>query len=448
MRRPLRAALTAVLATACAVTLPVTAGAATDAGGEPSGERARARTQLVSAAPSGAAGAGTSSSMQVSANGRYVAFLSSAADLVPGDTNKVSDVFVRDLRTHRTSRVSVASDGAQSDATSGSLGISGDGRRIAFVSSAGNLAPGGRGGIFVHDRRTGDTRRVSPADEPDDGSAGSFSYGPVMSAGGRYVAFVSNAAVLTPGVPRPGQQSYVHDLRTGTTERVSRTVDGGLPSAQSRPTSLSADGRHVALESRAADLVPGDTNDDDDIFVHDRRTGRNERVSVADDGAEIPAHRLHLGGGDLSADGRYAVFETASGTAVPGDTNNRTDVFVRDRVRRTTERVSLGVGGVQPTHHMSLSRISGNGRYVSFYGYSANLVPGDTNRTGDVFLRDRFRGTTERVSLGVDGAQGNANSAASALDRTGRTVAFGTLADNLTPEDTNDDPDVFARLRR
>ncbi|MGW8375082.1 hypothetical protein [Streptomyces sp. ODS28] len=443
-RSPRRAFVTGLVAAAAlAPCLPAVA-----AGG---GDAARGRTKLVSATPAGAPGNGASTNLRTSADGRHIAFLSDAGDLVPGDTNGVADVFVRDLRTGRTERVSVASDGAQSDAGSGSLGVSRDGRVVAFVSSAGNLAPGGAGGIFVHDRRTGETRRVSPPDRPSDGGPASFSYAPQLSADGRYVAFTSNAAALSPGEPAPGPdnryQAYVHDLRTGRTERASTAADGSRADRDARPTALSADGRLVSLTTRATNLVPGDTNDEEDVFVRDRRTGRTERISVADDGAEVPSHRGDLGGGALSADGRYAVFESGGDALVAGDTNDTTDVFVRDRRRGTTERVNLSAAGGQLAYRSIWSDISGSGRYVSFATYDPGVVPGDTNGRFDVFLRDVARGSTQRISLGEGGAQPDGDSIVSSLDHRGRTVAFGSLAGNLARGDTNDAPDVFARLR-
>jgi Tol biopolymer transport system component len=233
----------------------------------------------------------------ISANGRYAAFTSEASNLVPGDTNGLGDVFVRDLWTGTTRRVSVASDGTQGNDSSGSESeaISADGRYVAFDSGASNLVPGDanhRGDVFVRDLRSGTTRLVSVATSGTQGNhTSSFA---AISADGRYVAFDSTASNLVPGDTNHSADVFVRDLRSGTTQRVSVASDGTQTNGDSYFPAVSADGRYVAFESV-------NTSDNLDVFVRDLRSGTTQRVSVARDGTPAESGS---GGAAISADGR------------------------------------------------------------------------------------------------------------------------------------------------
>ncbi len=241
-------------------------------------------TTRVSVNSTGAQGNGHSAYPSISADGRFVAFASGASNLVPGDTG-YWDVFVHDRQTGTTTRVSVSSTGTQSNDNSGDPSISADGLYVAFTSSAQNLIPGdtnGRADVFVHDRQTGTTTRVSVNST---GTQGDFnSWRPAISANGRYVAFISDATTLVPGDTNGRADVFVHDRQTGATTRVSVSSAGiqgdGFVEGSSTP-SISADGRFVAFASGASNLVPGDTNNQKDVFVHDRQTGATTRVSVS-----------------------------------------------------------------------------------------------------------------------------------------------------------------------
>jgi Tol biopolymer transport system component len=294
----------------------------------------------------------------ISADGRYVAFHSDASNLVPGDTNGTWDIFVHDRLTGQTTRVSVASDGTQGNNGSGDPSISADGRYVAFTSEASNLVPGDTNGtwdIFVHDRVTGQTTRVSVASDGSEGYGSSFSSS--ISADGRYVAFSSWASNLVPGDTNGWADVFVHDRVTGQTTRVSVASDGTEGNHVSLLPSISADGRYVAFSSWASNLVPGDTNEVQDIFVHDRLTGQTSRVSVASGGTE--------GNGasefpSISADGRYVAFYSAASNLVPGDTNGTWDIFVAAAVEPTAMRLQWGdvncSGGVDAVDALQLLR--------------------------------------------------------------------------------------------
>ena len=234
-----------------------------------------------------------------------------------------------------------------------------------------------------------------------------------ISADGRYVAFSSDAPNLVPGDTNDALDVFVHDRETGTTSRVSVDSAGTQAEGVSGFTSISADGRYVAFGSRAPNLVPGDTNDALDVFVHDRTTGTTSRVSVDSAGSQAEGGSAFT---SISADGRYVAFGSAAPNLVPGDTNDALDVFVRDRETGTTSRVNVDSAGTQAEGVSGLgnrdSSISADGRYVAFGSDAPNLVPGDTNDAQDIFVHDRERGTTSRVSVDSAGTQTSTPTAA------------------------------------
>src|SRR5437016_5587381 len=240
-------------------------------------------TERVSVTSGGTEGNGASLGSALSADGRFVAFDSAATDLVAGDTNGVSDVFVHDRQTGTTERVSVASDGTQGNGKSGLLSfafppaLSGDGRFVAFVSFATNLVAGDTNGatdVFVHDRQASTTERVSVAFYGTQGNDASSS--PALSGAGRFVSCPSAATNLVAGDTNGATDVFVHDRQTGTTERVSVASGGTQGNGISAAPALSADGRFVAFHSTATNLVAGDTNGANDVFVHDRQASTTD----------------------------------------------------------------------------------------------------------------------------------------------------------------------------
>jgi archaellum component FlaF (FlaF/FlaG flagellin family) len=397
--------------------------------------------QRVSLAADGTQGDGNSGLSDFSADGRYVAFASYASNLVPGDTNGVRDVFVYDRQTDTIERVSFAADGTQGNGGSGAVSISDDGRYVAFESQANNLVPGDTNAmsdVFVYDRQTDMIERVSVATDGTQGDGKSYSTR--ISADGRYVAFYSNASNLVPGDTNGTWDAFVYDRQTDTIERVSLASDGTQGNGSSSYPSISDDGRYVAFGSSASNLVPGDTNGHWDVFVYDRQTDTIERVSLASDGTQ--ANDGVLPTYPISADGRYVAFQSWASNLVPGDTNGMPDVFVYDRQTDTIERVSLASDGTQANHLSAVSSISVDGRYVAFNSFASNLVPGDTNGVEDAFLYDRQTDTVQRVSVAADGTQGNGSSGA-LISADGRYVALGSSASNLVPDDTNGFNDAF-----
>jgi Tol biopolymer transport system component len=406
-------------------------------------------TERASVSSSGEQGNDLSGSPSISADGRFVAFSSYASNLVPGDTNGDLDVFVRDRELGTTERVSLSPIGDQGDGDSYYPSISADGRFVAFQSSASSLVPGDTNGVvdvFVRDRQLGTTERVSVSSS---GGQGNNESGyPSISADGRFVAFQSYASNLVPGDTNGRADVFVRDRQLETTERVSLSSSGEQGNSESWYLSISADGRFVAFQSSASNLVPGDTNVDHDVFVRDRQLGTTGRVSVSSSGEQgnYAASRYP----SISADGRFVAFSSYAPNLVPGDTNGTHDVFVRDRELGTTERVSLSSSGEQGNSQSWDPSISADGRFVAFFSWASNLVPGDTNGYLDAFVRDRELGTTERVSLSSSGEQGNDISGwfyALSVSANGRFVAFRSDASNLVAGDTNGYRDVFVRDR-
>ena len=316
-------------------------------------------------------------------------------------------MFVRDLRSGTTQLVSVAADGTQANSDSFGPAISADGRYVAFDSLASNLVPGDtndHSDVFVRDRRSGTTQLVSVA--TDGTQANSDSFDPAISADGRYVAFGSDASNLVPGDTNGTDEVFVRDRRSGTTQLVSVATGGTQANGRSFIPAISADGRYVVFGSDASNLVPGDTNGTDEVFVRDLRSGTTQRVSVATGGTQANSDSFSPA---ISADGRYVAFDSDASNLVPGDTNHHADVFVRDLRSGTTQLVSVATDGTQANGNSSYEpAISADGRYVAFGSDASNLVPGDTNENSDVFVRDRQSGTTQRVSVATDGTQANA----------------------------------------
>jgi len=404
-------------------------------------------TERVSVDSAGNEGNAHSWGADISADGRYVAFLSDASNLVPSDTNRVGDVFVHDRETGTTTRVSVDSAGNEGDDVSSYPDISADGRYVAFESSASNLVPGDTNGhcdIFVHERQTGVTERVSVDTAGNEGDY--ESYMPAISADGRYVAFQSGALNLVPGDTNAEMDIFVHDRQTGITERVSVDSGGNEGNGQSDPPAISADGRYVAFGSWASNLVAADTNADMDVFVHDRQTGVTERVSVDSAGNEGGHWSRYPA---ISADGRYVAFPSSASNLVVGDTNDRDDIFVHDRQTGANERVSVSSAGNEGNAYSDFPAISADGRYVAFESQASNLVPADTNGEFciDVFVHDRQTGATDRVSVDSAGNEGGHWSRYPAISGDGRYVAFESWAWNLVPGDTNGSQDVLVHDR-
>ena len=341
-----------------------------------------------------------------------------------------------------TRRVSISSEETQANRRSAYSAISADGRYVAFLSKASDLVANDTNGdwdVFVRDRQRGTTRRVSLTSAG--GEAAGSSTSPSVSADGRYVAFQSYASDLVANDTNDAHDVFVRDRQARTTERVSISSAEVQGNGGSAAPSISAGGRYVAFGSIASDLVTNDTNNTDDVFVRDRHAGTTERVSISSAERQATGYSYS---GSISADGRFVAFDSTADDLVAADINRQRDIFLRDRQQGTTSRVSVTSTEDEAENHSFSPSISADGRYVAFVSYASDLVADDTDRI-DVFLRDRQLGTTSRLSLSSAGAQANGDSLHPSISSDGRYVAFASQASDLQANDTNRKMDIFVR---
>jgi len=382
----------------------------------------------------------------LSADGAIVAFQSDATNLVANDTDGMWDLFVCDRVTGIVTRVNVDSSGAEANAYcyfNSAQSMSADGNRVAFVSMASNLCANDTNGsvdVFVHDRANAVTERVSV--DSSGSEANNSSDVCVLSADGNVVAFRSAASNLVSNDTNRSPDVFVRDLSTGSTERVSVDSSGGEADGDSGGTlSISADGRFVAFASLATNLVSGDKNHKQDIFVRDRLLGTTERVSVSPTGGGGNGWSDHP---SISGDGRFVAFLSSATNLVANDTNGVEDAFVFDRATATMVRANVDSAGAETTGDVGWPTMSLDGRVVTFDGTATDLVAGDTNQRRDCFVHDLATGATARISVDSTGAEGNDDSGGFiAISADHGVFAFASGATNLIASDTNGFADVF-----
>ena len=390
-------------------------------------------TIRVSVPAAGGHANGASRGAVISADGAVVAFDSAATNLaLRPDTNGVGDVFVRNLRTGATRRVSVSSSGHQANGPSHVVAVSGDGTLVLFDSGASNLVPGDTNGqrdVFIRNLRRGTTRQVDlgPGGITPAPSSCCPSMGLDLSANGRYVLFASGAANLAGGCCE-SFRIYLRDRATGTTRSIATGDNFVAPVA----AQVSQNGRFVAYSiggpSTGGDL-PGAS------FVLDRRTHTRTRIDVG-----VPNSSEGSVVADMTARGRYVLF--AEYALSPNASAFGIGSFVRDRRLGTTTRVD--VSGLPPFRTRSTPvALSGGGRFATFWSASALFVGGDTNRRADVFRRDLVNHTTARMSLSAAGGELAKNSFGGSMSEAG-SVVFWTGAP-ATPDDAAHGIDVFLR---
>jgi len=448
-RVPLRRALTVAAATGAAALL-----------GPASAFAAHNVLEPISVAPDGAIGNDSSVAGDhlgdygdMTPDGRFVVFASAASNLVPGDTNGVGDVFVRDRRTGVTERVSVGARGVQGNGDSNFLGIatapaiSDNGRYVAFKSDASNLVKGDRNqltDVFVLVHSTGTTERISGAGGGDN---------PAISPDGNFVAFET--------FDFDGdfaQDIYLRNRSAGTIERISVSHDGSEVFGTSEDPVV-ANGPVVAFASSAPNLVPDDGNSNIDVFVRDLSgaTPTTERVSVSS--AEEAAGEFDTSRNPaITNDGRFVAFQSDAQNFTPvAQTEFFSDVFVRDRQAGTTVLASPDGAGGEASGQSEDPEIGANGRFVAFASFASDLIAGTTDPDGelvrDAFVRDLTAGSTEMVSINSahedamrDGNHDDVGAGPVSAD--GLVALMGTQADNLFAGDTNGVNDVYVSDRR
>ena len=398
---------------------------------------------LISLSVDGGEADGASFTPSISADGRYVAFASAASTLVAGDTNATEDVFVYDRVARSSERVSVSSLGGEGNGNSYGPAISADGRYVAFTSAASNLTPGDDNGqfdIFVRDRVGKATVLVSVGPQGAKGDGPSVA--PSISGDGRFVAFESDAATLVPDDTNGTGDVFVRDVVTAVTRRLSLAGNGQQTESPSFGAAVSADGSALAFESFSSRLVPGDTNGALDVFVAELPTGTISRISLATDGGQGNERSYSP---SISADGRMVAFSSFADNLVPDDTNGLLDVFLRRLDQQTTTRLSVGHGGAQGDGLSFAPVVSADGALVVFSSEAGNLVADDSNGARDVFVASTDSAGLTRLSRPGKSrrAQGDGPSLGPVVDASGVVVAFASFATNLVEGDTNGHSDVF-----
>lgn len=428
-RRATRLLTTSALAVALVAVVPGSGSASTP--GDP---------ELVSVTATGTGGNGQSHQASISGDGRWVAFMSLSTNLVPGTSGQLGQIYVRDRATGVTSLVSASSSGLPANGYNTNARISASGRYVAFESYASNLVPNDTNqtrDVIVRDLVAGTTTRASIANDGSEANDDSYPFG--ISADGRKVAFLSWATNLVADDTNGAVDIFIRDLDAGTTIRASVATDGTQGNSNSHGGEFSADGRFLVFTSVASNLVPGDTNSVNDVFVRDLETGVVERVDPAPGGGQANGESLIYA--SLSHDGRFVLFTSRASNLVPGDTNGNFDVFRHDRVTGATVRVSVGAAGEQvadvstPQAHMT-----GDGARVVF-----TRNRGLTGVT-DVHVRDLEDPGARRLSETPTGSDANGASTQPVISADGTVVAFDTRATNLVTADTSETTDVLVRV--
>ncbi len=370
----------------------------------------------------GGQSAGGVSHPSLSADGRYVAFASTAADLVNGDGNGAQDIFLHDLATASTIRVSVDSSGGEASDDCHWPAISADGSRVAFHTAAA-LVPhdlNGVADVYLHDVATHQTIWVSQNGE-------AFSGGPSLSANGRYVAFHSRSSNLVSGDTNDHADIFVRDMQTGTIQRASLGPQGQQGDGPADYADISEDGRYVSFMTAAANF--GDPGGHSKVFVRDLQAGMTAFASVSGFAASLAT---------ISADGSRVAFSGRLG----GDPSPQ--IYVRDVATGDLRLVSPSSGGGAGNAVAWLPAISGDGRRVAFASLASDHVTGDANDLMDIFRFDLDSQTMERLSVGASGGDADGMSFRPALAHAGGVAAFSSTATNLVTGDTNGTSDIFA----
>ncbi|MFK4099164.1 TolB family protein [Streptomyces sp. NPDC019531] len=368
-------------------------------------------TEKASVAPDGTEGNASAGGQSLSANGRYVAFVSAADNLVAGDTNGTSDAFVRDLKTGTTRLASTDGGGNVGD-----VSLSANGHYLAYSTNPTHDTADNH--IWIKDLKTGSVQRVDDAVDPDAGYTAASQ--PALSADGRYVAF----AALQTGFDGPaGDRStriYRLDRVTGERVRISQVPGEGAWKSSATKPSISADGSRVGYQF----FVPYPTRGDwSDAYVRDVRTGGLIQADKAPDDKLSDAQTEFP---QISADGRYMVFNSLDSQLTPDDTNEGDNVFVRDLKTGQVRRIDAA----DPAGYTAYPQIGADSRHLVY------IADADPDHTRQAYVRDLRTGRTVLASPSVQGGPvGDYGVNFPVIDRHGRTVAFSSWANDLVPED-------------
>ncbi|MBN1374198.1 PD40 domain-containing protein [Candidatus Dojkabacteria bacterium] len=359
----------------------------------------------------------------ISANAQYVVFMSPSSEYVPGDANGTYDIFRKDISTGAVLRMSISTEGVDSDDMSSNPAISADGQYIVFDSMATNLILNnlypGKTDVYIRDVQSSTTSVIGYSTTEPDGDV----MGNSLSSDGRYLAFWSDATNFVNDDINYCSDIFVKDMINETYTLVSTSSSGEQgDNDSSSPPKISGNGRYVVFSSEATNFVDIDTNNFADVFIKDLETSTIEMVSVSSSGTQSDSSSYGL---DISDDGRYVIFRSDATTLVDNDTNGLTDLFLRDRVSGTTTRVNVSPLGEQSDAEVMYSSISGDGNFIVFSSAATNIVDDDFNGNSDVFLHNRVTGETQRISFDENGLEFEFGAYTVQISYDGRYVAFG-----------------------
>ncbi|MFC3803725.1 S-layer homology domain-containing protein [Cohnella sp. GCM10012308] len=393
----------------------------------------------ISGAP-GASGTGDSKSASVSGDGRFVAFASASANLTEGDTNGKQDIFLSDRATGTIKRINLGPGGAQANNDSYAPFVSLDGGYVLFTSKATNLTASSDTNVsedlFLYDASSGAVERAAEFVPGSEFAGNGSSY--QISADGRYVAYAgkTNSAGTC--------DIWLLDRRTKSVTLITR--QSYIYETTRSRLSISADGRYVAFDSYSRDIVPDDTGSVfsgvkyRDVYLYDTALGEMKKISRAPDGKTGNASSQYP---VVSADGRYVAYESNASNLVTGATVNAANVYVYDRLSGTTELASLGANGKPGASGAEMASISADGRFVSFQTSDA-YDPADTGQK-DIYIRDRLKGETRWATRTAGGGNADAAVVKAALSADGGTLVFESAAKNLEQSAESDAAsDVYA----
>lgn len=406
-----------------------------------------ANPEVLGAQAAGSELSGRCCQPRLSEDGRHVLFVSTASNLVAGDHNGVEDLFLRDRQTGATRMVNVRADGRPGRSTTASSEVAGsvsaDGRLVAFSSRQQDLVAGDSNqtaDVFLHDTTTGSTVLLVTGIGGAPADAGARH--PSISASGRYVAFESASTNLLAGPAGSAPQVYLLDRDSNTLERISVTPGGQPATTGGLLATVSDDGRYVAFLSESDDLVAGTGNNGvQQLYVRDRQLGQTRRLSER---AGTPADGL-IRAAQIAGNGGSVVFQTDATNLIAGDGNLLDDVFVVPVLGGAIMRVSVATNGSEADRASRNPTISRNGRRLSFDS-AAVLAVGGTLDGSQVYLRDLDAGTTVLASVNNGGANGNGEEFDAWLSADGAVIAFNASSTNLVADDTNQFNDRFARV--
>jgi len=371
----------------------------------------------------------------ISDDGRYVVFSSTIDGMVLEDSNGKEDVFIYDVSTDTLSLILPNSTKSNYDPV-----ISADGNFISYILITPVDENTNNYDAYLYDRVNNTHLLISKnsAGEHFDKSTWNAN----VSADGSFVTLNTRSSNITPYDTYNNRDVYLLNRTSSSVQLVS----GHTPSSNDSSgdiVSLSADGRYVAFSSKTTNLIADDNNNKRDIFVKDRRTGFIERVSISSSGDEGSSDSDNP---SISDDGRFVVFESFS-AFISADTNAKIDIYLHDRLNHITQIISKN-GATESNGHSTRASISATGRYVVFKSEADNLVSGDSNNKTDVFIKDLITDSIERVSVASDGSEANgAVNMSVTVSADGRYVAFRSNSTSLSSVDLNGKPNIFLRDR-